>query len=166
MTKLYVYSLVISVIIRAGAMSFDEINMKLVKYLREGRKPFKEIAAALSITENTVRARVKKLVKESVLHITGLIDPEKIPNHHLAVVGVKLKTMNLVEKGREFSKLKGIVSVGVVTGRFDLILTVLLNDEFDLLEFYTKEVSKIEDVLSTETFVLYKNFNWRVPYIL
>ena len=147
-------------------MNFDDINMKLVKHLREGRRPFKEIATALSITENTVRARVKKLIKESVLHILGLIDPEKIPNHHLAVVGVKLKTMNLVEKGREFSKLKGIVSVGVVTGRFDLILTVLLNDEFDLLEFYTKEVSKIEDVLSTETFVLYKNFNWRIPYIL
>lgn len=147
-------------------MSFDDINVRLVKYLREGRRPFKEIATALSITENTVRARVRKLIKESVLHITGMVDPEKIPNHHLAVVGVKLKTMNLVEKGREFSKLKGIVSVGVVTGRFDLILTVLLNDKFDLLEFYTKEVSKIEDVLSTETFVLYMNFNWRVPYIL
>ncbi len=147
-------------------MSFDDINMKLIKHLREGRRPFKEIAVGLSITENTVRARVKKLIKESILHITGLVDPEKIPNHRLAIVGVKLKTMNLVEKGKEFSKLKGIVSVGVVTGRFDLILTVLLNDKFDLLEFYTKEVSKVEDVLSTETFVLYKNFNWRVPYIL
>jgi Lrp/AsnC family transcriptional regulator for asnA, asnC and gidA len=147
-------------------MSFDEINRKIIKYLREGRRPFKEIAAALSITENTVRARVKKLIQESVLHITGLVDPDKIPNHYLAIVGVKLKTMNLVQKGEEFSKLKGIVSVGVVTGRFDLILTVLLSDEFDLLKFYTKEISQIEDVLSTETFVLYKNFNWRVPYIL
>ncbi|MBI5115167.1 Lrp/AsnC family transcriptional regulator [Candidatus Poribacteria bacterium] len=147
-------------------MNVDETNMKLVKHLRDGRKSFKEVATSLSITENTVRARVRKLIKKSILHIMGLVDPDKIPNHYLALVGVKLQTMHLVKKGEEFSKLKGVVSVGVVTGRFDLILTVLLNNKFDLLEFYTKEVSKIKDVLSTETFVLYKNFNWRVPYIL
>lgn len=147
-------------------MDIDETNRELFKHLCDGRKSFREIAGALSITENTVRARVRKLIKRSILHITGLVDPEKLPNHYLAVVGVKLQTMHLIKKGEEFSKLKGVVSVGVVTGRFDLILIVLLNNEFDLLEFYTKEVSRIEDVLSTETFVLYKNFNWRVPYIL
>jgi hypothetical protein len=35
-----------------------------------------------------------------------------------------------------------------------------------LLEFFTKEISKVCDVLSTETFVSYKNFNLRIPYIL
>jgi Lrp/AsnC family transcriptional regulator for asnA, asnC and gidA len=54
----------------------------------------------------------------------------------------------------------------VVTGRFDLILTVLLNNKFGLHEFYTQEVSKIKDVMSTETFVVYKNYNWKVPYCL
>ena len=82
------------------------------------------------------------------------------------MVGVKLKTMNLVKKGEEFSKLKGVVSVSVVTGRYDLILVVLLNADFGLLEFYTEEVSRIEDVQSVETFVVYKGYNLKVPYIL
>jgi Lrp/AsnC family transcriptional regulator for asnA, asnC and gidA len=84
----------------------------------------------------------------------------------MTFVGVKLKNMNLVKRGNEFSKLKGVVSVGVVTGQFDLILIVLLNDDFSLLDFLTKEVSKIKDVLSTETFVVYKTYNLKVPYIL
>jgi Lrp/AsnC family transcriptional regulator for asnA, asnC and gidA len=37
---------------------------------------------------------------------------------------------------------------------------------FDLLEFYTEEVSRIEDVQSVETFVVYKSYNLMVPYIL
>jgi Lrp/AsnC family transcriptional regulator for asnA, asnC and gidA len=74
--------------------------------------------------------------------------------------------MHLVKKGEEFSKLKGVVSVSVVTGRYDLILVVLLNGGFGLLEFYTEEVSRIEDVQSVETFVVYKGYNLKVPYIL
>ena len=74
--------------------------------------------------------------------------------------------MNLVKKGAEFSKLKGVVSASVVTGRFDLILTVLLKEGFGLLEFYTKEAVKIKDVRSVETFVIYKGYNIKVPYIL
>ena len=32
--------------------------------------------------------------------------------------------------------------------------------------FYTEEVDRIEDVSSAETFVVYKGFNLKVPYIL
>jgi Lrp/AsnC family transcriptional regulator for asnA, asnC and gidA len=54
----------------------------------------------------------------------------------------------------------------VVTGRYDLILTVLLNDELDLLKFYTEEVSRVSEVRSAETFVVYKGYNALVPYVL
>jgi len=147
-------------------MNMDETNKRVIKQLRDGRKSFGEIAKKMSITTNTVRGRVKKLIANGILEITGVIDPGKVDDHFLAIVGVKLKNMNLVKKGEEFSKLKGVISVGVVTGQFDLILTVLLNNEFGLLEFLMKEVSKIKDVYSTETFVVYKTFNLKVPYIL
>jgi len=147
-------------------MNIDEISLQIIKHLRNGRKSFGEIGKNLSITTNTVRARVKKLMKKGILEIIGSINPEEIDNHFLVIVCVKLKTMSLVQKGEEFSGLKGVISVAVVTGRFDLILTVLLNKEFGIHEFFTQEVSKIEEVMSTETFVVYKNYNWKVPYSL
>lgn len=147
-------------------MRVDETNIAIIKYLREGRKSFKAIADALHITENTVRARVKKLEQEGLLQITALVDPEALSGHRLVIVGVKLDTMDLVKKGEEFSRLKGVISVGVVTGRFDLMLTVLLSGEFGLLEFYSEEVSRIKNVQSVETFVVYKGYNMKVPYIL
>jgi Lrp/AsnC family transcriptional regulator, regulator for asnA, asnC and gidA len=147
-------------------MKIDKTSLAIIKHLKEGRKSFQKIAKDLNITENTVRARVKRLTEERVLAVTGLVDPEAIPGHRLVMIGIKLGTMDLVKKGDEFSRLKGVVSVCVVTGRYDLILTVLLNDTHGLLEFYTKQVSKIKDVQSAETFVVYKAYNLKVPYIL
>ena len=147
-------------------MKIDAINSKIIKQLRDGRKSFADIAKKLSITTNTVRARVNKLIAEGVLDIVGAVDPGRMEDHFLAIVGVKLKNMNIVKKGEEFSKLKGVISVGVVTGQFDLIVTVLLSSNFGLLEFLTKEVSRITDVLSTETFIVYKTYNLKVPYVL
>ena len=147
-------------------MKIDDTNIAIIKLLRRGKTPVKQVSKALDIAENTVRARMAKMEAEGLLEITGLIDHQKLPHHRVVMVGVKLATMNLVKKGEEFSRLRGVVSVSVVTGRFDLILVVLLKDGFGLLEFYTEEVSQLEDVQSVETFVVYKSYNLKVPYIL
>jgi len=147
-------------------MNIDQINLSIIKHLRDGRKSYKKIADELSLSENTVRSRVNKLIDEGVLEITGLVDAQAVADHRIVIVGVKLATMELVKKGAEFSRLKGVIAVNVVTGRFDLILIVLLKPGFGLLEFYTEEVSRLSAVQSVETFVVYKSYNLKVPYIL
>jgi Lrp/AsnC family transcriptional regulator for asnA, asnC and gidA len=147
-------------------MKIDDTNIAIIKHLRDGRKSVKDIATSLSISENTVRSRVNRLIEAGVLEITGRIDPEALPGHHVIFVGVKLAVPDLVKKGKEFIRLRGVLSVSVVTGRFDLIVVALLSEEFDLLQFYTEEMSKIEGIQSVETFVVYKGYNLKVPYIL
>lgn len=147
-------------------MKIDDTNIAIIRELREGRKSFKAIANLLSITENTVRTRVNRLIDAGVLQITGLVDPSALSGHGVILVGVRLSTVDLVKKGEEFSRLRGVVCVSVTTGRYDLVLQVLTNDDFGILEFYTEEVSKIDEVQSVETFVVYKGYNLRVPYLL
>ena len=147
-------------------MKIDQTNIDIIKHMQEGRKSFKKIADELGISENTVRSRVVKLEEDGILEISGFVDPGSLPGHKIVFVGVKLGTLNLVEKAKEFSKLRGVVSVSVVTGRYDLILIVLLKEGFELLQFYTEEVYRLEDVRSVETFVVYKGYNLKVPYIL
>lgn len=147
-------------------MKIDENNIAIIRQLRDGRKSFKKIADELNLSENTVRARVNKLLDEGVLDIAGCVDPEAIPRHNLVIIGVKLNTTEMLKKGEEFSRLRGVVSVSVVTGRYDLMLVVLFKPGYGLLEFYTEEVSRLTDVQSLETFVIYKGFNLKVPYVL
>ena len=147
-------------------MKIDDTNIDIIRELKQGKKSFKKIADKLLITENTVRSRVNKLQEEGVLEICGLVDPSQIPGHRTVIIGIKLSEMNLVEKGEEISKLKGVISVNVVTGRYDLLVFVLFKKGFGLLEFYTEEMSKVIGVRSVETFVTYKSYNLKVPYIL
>jgi Lrp/AsnC family transcriptional regulator for asnA, asnC and gidA len=147
-------------------MKIDNTNLAVIKQLRDGRRSFKDIAHELGLSENTVRTRVHKLMEEGILEVAGVVDPEALPGHRVVMVGVKLQTMDLINKGEEFSRLRGVVSVSVVTGRYDLILLVFLKEGFGLLEFYTNEVAQIKDVQSVETFVVYKAYNLKIPYIL
>ncbi len=146
-------------------MKIDDTNIDIIRELKQGKKSFKKIADKLAITENTVRSRVNMLQEEGVLEICGLVDPATLPGHRTVIIGIKLTEMNLVEKGEEISKLKGVISVCVVTGRYDLLVLVLFKKGFGLLEFYTEEIAQIKGIRSVETFVIYKSYNLKVPYI-
>ncbi len=149
-------------------VKMDETNKAIIRQLRDGRKPFSAIAEELSITENTVRARVNKLIDEGVLEISGLVNPEVIPGLQVVMMGVKLKTLDLERKAKEFSGLRGIISASVVTGRYDLIVHLVLSEDegLSLLDFFKIELDKISEISEVETFVVYQSHNLRIPYIL
>ncbi len=146
-------------------MELDEINLAIISHLTDGRIPFKKIAGRLGVAEGTVRARVKRLKSEGVLDITALVNPEAMPSRSIAMVGIQLNDMNLVRQAERLSKLKGVVNVCVVTGRFDIFLTVMLDSDFTLVRFYTEEMTRIDTIRAVETFVVYKSFNLKVPLL-
>lgn len=146
-------------------MKIDKLNLAIIRHLRDGRKSFNKIAEELEVTENTVRSRVNRLIEEGILEIQGAVDPDLLPNHDIIYVGLKLKSRELVLKGEQFSKLKGVISASIVTGRYDVILLVLLKKDFTLLDFLADEIDKVTEIQTVETFVIYKSYNQRVPYI-
>ena len=81
-------------------MNIDKNNLAIIKHLRNGRKSYKKIAQNLSLSENTVRTRVQKLVDEGVLYISGLVNPESIDGHRAVMVGVKIKVWTWSTKAK------------------------------------------------------------------
>lgn len=144
----------------------DDTNRAIIRSLSDGRKPYSAIAEELGITENTVRSRVNKLIDDGVLSITGLVDPERMPGLQVVMMGVKLKTMELERKAKEFCSLRGVISAAVVTGRYDLIVQLTLSEEegLSLLDFFRYELTKVAEVLEVESFVVYQSHSLWVPY--
>lgn len=147
-------------------MDIGDTNIQILRHLKDGRKSFKLIAEELSVTENTIRSRVNKLVDEGILKFSGTVQVDVLAGHNLLYLGVKLKNMELQKKAEEFSRLRGVVSAAIVTGRYDIILQVLLGQGYSLLEFITEQVARIEEVQTVESFIVYKGYNLKVPYIL
>lgn len=146
----------------------DDTNKAIIRLLKDGRRPYSVIADELGITENTVRSRANKLLEDGVLKIMGMVDPEYVPGLQVIYMGIKLSTMELTKKAEEFMTLRGVVSVAVVTGRYDLIAKLVLSEDEDLslLNFFSNELTKISSVLDVETYVVYQSHNLLVPYIL
>lgn len=140
-------------------------QLELLRQLADGRKSYREIAREMSLSENTVRSRVRALLEEGGVEISARIDPGRLDDHEFVYVAVMLDTMDITEKVEEFSKLRGVVSVAAVTGRFHLILQVLLTPEFGLLEFFRDEVSTVEHVSYCETFVVFASEKLFLPYV-
>ncbi len=150
-------------------MKIDDTNKSIIKHLiADGKKPYSQIADEIGITENTVRARVNKMIEDNVLSITGLVDPAYVPEMQVVMMGIKLKTLDLEKKAKELLKLNGVISAVVVTGRYDILLEVVTasTDQQNLLNFFKNELAKISDIVDIETFVVYQSHNHKIPYIL
>jgi len=143
----------------------DDLNKGILRELQDGRKSYKLIARKLDVTENTVRSRVRRMEELGVLSISGFVNPDEIENLQIIMIGIRTSSMDYISKGEEISRLKSVISVSVVTGRFDLIVTVELSGDKQMLDFLKNELSKIESIEAIETFVVYKGFNMKVPYI-
>jgi len=148
-------------------MKLDDTNKTIIRLLADGRRPYSAIADEIGITENTVRSRVNRLIEDGVLNISGLVNPQLIPEMQVAIMGIKLSTLDLENKAREFLSLKGVFSVVVVTGRYDLIVQMVTgtDEENSLLNFFKNELSRISDVSDVETFVVYQSHNYLIPYV-
>ena len=107
-------------------------------------------------------------MNRNLVQISGLINPETVPGLQVVMMGVKLKTLDLERKAKEFSSLRGVISAAVVTGRYDLIVQLVLSEEegLSLLDFFKQELDKISEISEVETFVVYQSHNFRIPYIL
>lgn len=144
-------------------MVIDHTSLKILKELEDGRASYQKIADALSLSEGTVRNRINGLIDNGTLEIRGLVDLEALPGYNMVQIGIKLSTMDLLGKGEEISRLPSVLNVLVVTGRFDLMVTVLLTKDNDLADFYMKEMANVGNIHGVETFVVYKEFNTKIP---
>jgi Lrp/AsnC family transcriptional regulator for asnA, asnC and gidA len=140
-------------------MKIDKIDLKIVDILSEnGRTPNNEIAARLSISEGTVRNRIKKLTDYNFLTVRGQINPDEGTEKQLIYILVKLEiTRRWEEIAREVSELPNVRSISMITGRFDLIVELFI-EPHNLINFLTHDLGNVGDISSTESLVTIKNF--------
>ena len=140
-------------------MKIDYINLKILQILEEnGRTPNNEIAVRLSISEGTVRNRIKKLTESNFLKVKGLTNPEHWSDKQLIFILVQLEmTKRWKEIARSVSELPGVKSVSMITGRFDLIIELFL-EPHNLINFLTNDLAGVGNISSTESMVTIKNF--------
>lgn len=137
--------------------SLDDLDKKIIRLLSEdGRVAPATIATRLGVTAPTVRARIKSLEEAGLLKIAGLIDPCGNPGFTTALVGMNVRAYGKLDEIMDkLSQLDGVVSVAVVTGRYDIIAEVVVEGgNAALYELTSKIIPKVGVVDRSETFVI------------
>ncbi len=141
-------------------MQPDATDWKIIEILQKGYVPNNTIARELDISEGTVRARLKKLREAGILQVKALINPDALANKQLAVVAIRVSESRLLEsKAEEVSRLENVLSVSISSGRYDLLAEVLVDSHRGLVRFLTEELSSVEGVLGSESFIMLKSYN-------
>ncbi len=141
-------------------MQPDALDWKIMNILSEQYIPNSTVAKKLGVTEGTIRQRLKRLQGGKVLKIRALRDPNILENQQLAIVAATLmEAKYLDKKAQEISELDNVLSVSIVSGRYDVLIEVLLESNRGLVTFLTEKLSTIEGISKTETFVILKSYD-------
>ncbi len=141
-------------------MKIDNIDMEIISCLnKNGRISNNEIASKLSVSEGTVRNRIRKLTENDYLKVKGLVNSNQIKEKQVIFLGAKVAVSKDLEKTAEaVSRLEHVNSTSIVTGRYDLIIEVFL-EPYALITFLCNDLANLDSIVSTETFMTLQNYN-------
>ncbi|HNX26308.1 MAG TPA: Lrp/AsnC family transcriptional regulator [Phycisphaerae bacterium] len=141
-------------------MQPDDTDWKIIDILRNEYMPNNAIARKLGVSEGMIRHRIQRLKDAGIMIIKALINPDVLENQQLAVLAVNVvESRMLAAKAHEISELPGVLSVSIVSGRYDLIAELLLDSSHGLVNFLTETLSRVDGISKTESFLLLKNCN-------
>ena len=113
-----------------GNTNLDEIDIAILRTLqRDIRTPFKEIANQSNISTDTVKNRYNKMIENEVIRgSTIVIDPKKMGQGNLVIIGIKVVQKFSESVLNMIKKMKGLCVVTKSIGQYDIEAIFLLED--------------------------------------
>ncbi len=136
----------------------------IIELQHNGRIPYKDVAKKLKVSDGTIRLRTEKMIKSNFLRITASIDPFYFENSITALIGINIANRSHTKFMKKISNMSGVKSVCNATGRYDLLVEVFFDSRQALTKFLVSDLSQIDAITFTETFVYLDALNKWVAF--
>jgi Lrp/AsnC family transcriptional regulator, regulator for asnA, asnC and gidA len=135
-------------------VSLDAIDQHILDAMRkDGRAAFAQIAGKLKVSPGMIRQRYNRLVDIGLLRVVAISNPLQRGFKTMALIGIRTDGNKMLDVADAVSKLREVVYLVVVSGRFDIMAEVICRDHEDLLNFITEKLYVIDGVRESETFM-------------
>ena len=141
-------------------LHLDMLDKDLIRLLKQdGRVTTAHIADKLEVTAPTVRSRMKALIQAGILRVAGLVNLSAVSDLTTALIGINIESRGQLSSQLEkLTALKPVHWAAVVTGRFDVIVEVIVRDGTEgLYRFTSVDLPTIGRVTHCETFVVMRS---------
>ncbi|TYB76435.1 Lrp/AsnC family transcriptional regulator [Bizionia myxarmorum] len=137
-------------------MNFDVTDLKLLQFLQEDAKQTnKELSNKLNLSVTAVYERIRKLEREGVIsQYVALVNKDKVDRSFVAFCHIKLVQHtqdNIVKFEREVTNLEEVSECYHISGDYDYLLKVIVQDMEDFREFMVKKLTSISHIGSTHS---------------
>lgn len=137
-------------------MNFDAIDKKLLALLQaDSKQTNKELSHKLNLSVTAVYERIKKLEKQGVVaKYVALVRKEKVDKSFVAFCHIKLVQHSqeyVVKFEREVTNLDEVMECFHISGDYDYLLKVLVNDMEAFREFMVNKLTSINHIGSTHS---------------
>jgi Lrp/AsnC family transcriptional regulator for asnA, asnC and gidA len=141
-------------------MQPDDIDWQIIEQLSSKYESNTSIAKKLGVSEGMVRQRIKKLQNAGIIKIRAMRNPEVLENQQLAYLSINISESRLLDqKAKEVLALDRVLSVAILSGQYDLLVEVLVDSNKGLIHFLTEQLSTIDGISKTETFLTLKTYD-------
>jgi Lrp/AsnC family transcriptional regulator for asnA, asnC and gidA len=132
--------------------SLDRLDREILRHLQEdGRKPFREIARSLDVSEGTIRVRFRRLQESGVLRILAFADPFRLGDSVLALVFLRVEAHAHDRIVEAVTAWPEVTYVSTLMGRADVYIQVICRDNQALWQLVMERMRTLDGVLETET---------------
>lgn len=139
----------------------DKTDYKILQLLQQNAKlTIKEIAGATNLSITPIHERMKRLENEGIIeNFAAIINKRKLGKWlqvHCQVTLDKQTQQNFVEFEETIRNFSEVVECSVVSGGFDYLLKILVEDMEQYNIFYQNKLAVIEAVAHINSFFVMK----------
>lgn len=132
----------------------DELDHRIVEALsRDGRSSNRQIAAELSVTEGTIRTRIKRLQNEGLIQFTVVTSFRMAGSPNLVMMGIHAEPSCVPDLATELSSIPSIGCVMVLLGRYNLMAMGLFTSLEQVHELVSTRIKTLPGVREVEVSV-------------
>lgn len=144
-------------------MKLDETDKAIIEHLQDdGRIPFSALGPAVGLSPAAVRQRVLHLIESGLMQIVAVTDPKAVGFTVQALAGVSVAG-DIDAAAASLAGIEEVDYVAIVTGRFDIMVEVVVEDTDRLLALMNR-LRSIDGVASLEVFNFLRlekqTYNW------
>jgi len=151
-------------------VELDDIDRKVIALLQEdGRRPAADIARLIGVSVQTVGNRIERLVENEVFDVMAILNPSSIGYEKDAIICLRVRQGFLRSVGDRLAALDQVSYVGFLTGSFDIMIELYIQDDEHLFRFVSDELPRIDGIEETATWTvlhtLKHNYAWENPLV-
>lgn len=133
----------------------DELGQKIIQALQgDARQSFREIGRKLSVSEGTVRNRVRGLVKSNTIKIGAITNPEQLGLNFMCIMCIEVKVGSAERVEERLIKSPNVYYLCGCTGTYDIIGIFVFHTPKEFDDFVKNVIANIPEITRTSTFVV------------